>query len=567
MDEQLSEKLYTVFNLGDIFRRGLFKYLDYKDLSRLHAVWPALVEEKVTAHMLMSRFASLNVTPECKLSLSVQNLTFEDFYHLLHWRDHTRWEKLLRSLKDPAMHHSRRPDRLFGLEVDMYDPFPLSEPTTKTAYLEACCFLGPSAPAPYSEALVLADSDDGVSVYIQTDCKFQLAFHTRLAVKIIEMQASPGGDKVACMAKSRTLKLLVFSEGVITTLDLGVNVELNRMLGNGLWHDNNVLLLPDFPRMKLWLYRVDDEGNLRKSLYDLRKVPNLYFMALYNLYPATRKRPEVFCYGTACEHVTHAHHRINFWCMGKMYNVTFPRSVICGWVLDREDNVTLYVAAITSGNLQTTQYQKLRIFLEPEKARCASYRWNDNLVFLVVYSVDLASLNDPKTYALPRWHHVMDKSNHSRHWNSWDIYTKVACPAAKHSVITLCDRMLAVKLGFGSLVLFPTVTSIDSVHFVHQFEGYRKKFCISQTGEYLFDFPDHLRCWKPLMARRACPLLNDGNFSKLPPSRTKHVVLEIERTIHGEARHVEVTKVQLVYFQDDLLFLVRPKGNSARQSD
>ncbi len=336
-----------------------------------------------------------------------------------------------------------------------------------------------------------------------------------------------------------------------------------RLTSNSAWYNNDTLLLPDYNHMSMWLYSVA-EDQLRKSNFLLSRSPNVYYMPQYKGYEATSDRAQLFVFAGCCEHRIHAYHRLFLFARPKgngrsvCYSFTFPRSILCGWVMDEND--TLYVVTLSSFNVTELKDAKIAAKRTPAVALCPGVTWEQQVVNLCIYSLDTNATEMEGTYMIPRWHHRLDTVNVHRFWTARQVYDRFSCPFAKKCSASLHDGWLVIRTN--SVLFFHTNSSLESAHYSHRCQHPKPMICLTQNGDFLFEHESESLWNKSIHAKRACPLMAK---SRVYHSDTKAVVcthLELQGIIYGGILPTEVTRAnsfacRMIEFQ-----LVHPKATA-----
>ena len=492
---RLPLQLIKVLNI--IFERLVLFYLPWQTLSNLAVAIPEI--NKLVTTLQLQKILKRTMTIKLKLFLT-PGARIEDFCLLQHYKDHTRWSTVPESGST----------FLDCLHLNFYHKFPLLPFTDQGLFTEACCFLKPSSPNVFANALLLSTNDGAVNIYRLEPDRYQLAFTLYFEKKIVDFCVSPKGKTVACRNEDGILIFLILGkEGRMLCIETAIcapGINFGKL--GQIFLSEKDFYINDFINQHFFTFRLPDidSNYLSKSMFNCyEELPRFYNRTMFTIHKVDNS--EFIIAAIKCQFKTHRYHVLTIVVnpqsktRSERYNIYFPRSCLGTWLVDDGE---LFIIVFTTQDLNKFRSSNIKIKRHPVAEICDRFKWPEYLHYLCVYSINLVDFGAGNRNVVPRWHHT--SRSERQFTGSWTYYCRHICIAGALLQARITPDCLYVTYD-KDFIHFPRKTELGSTHFSYPTGNVQDADLVdvSQDGQFLAAFDTAKRAWRPRIVGLRCP--------------------------------------------------------------
>ena len=458
-EDRLANFVQCIHNVIRIF----VLLLDYKAIASLYVVFPLLRDTLKESGFALRRHLLRLPGPGLRVE-SFGSPLISEFVALCHFYEHAENS------------HWKNETGLLCRKIDGYHRFLVSCPTNRSTKISCVCFLRPSSPSPFQNALLVCDTVGSVTLYVLERERYRTILDSRLTKSMVNLACSPRGSAVVLRDVDGYIHLLMLDKNRARLLCTEVKVSKKAVRREMFVSESEILVEETNRNRHSWVYSVDKEKDycMTKRRFD-NVVPCMIGEAHCDrpAYVQPRgERPEMVIYSAPCSKSPHSHHDLVF-CQrprdGKGVTkrrrlLHFAECVLVGFRVDRMYK-TVWVAVLTMRNRSDFLGNCV---LEAKASRPCFSKFDRRVIHIGIYSVCLEKLCEEDTLeARPRFFAAHDSASDpaSTFAHAWRWYRTYAQDHAIRIVMQLSDRFLLLKMTDSDMYLFPVATVQHSVYF------------------------------------------------------------------------------------------------------
>jgi hypothetical protein len=376
---------------------------------------------------------------------------------------------------------------------DAYFRFPLDvQPGSPQQRVNSFCFLRPSSPRPFANALVIATDDSILTVYALTRHWYKRVLSLRLPSPLITLVSSPKGSCMLGQSSSLTLVLLVVKKYEIVAITSNLQVHTKKIRSDAFLNETTVVVSEPlrsdthnemFQLGNLYTLAIDRQNlTVAKNLF-WANSGHLGVLTVSNAYKADPALPsscqtlEYIMTKGECDVFEHhccaikliknprgpSGQRFFFAC-------SFRESMVCNWIYT-PDRLHAHLFVLTARSQEISMQQEIKMFPEDGIPRCRS-RFRRPLTNLVIYRLDFANLDFSQPFLLkPVFYRSLPHLVHlARDSQPSAFNAKHASEASDELLLTGGDRLIAARFPYSAIHFVTTLWSSVNVHL--SYNGY-----------------------------------------------------------------------------------------------
>jgi hypothetical protein len=384
--------------------------------------------------------------------------------------------------------------------LDAYSLFPVlgiddKPKPDKDTRVVACCFLKPTSPWPFQNALVASTNKGELAVHVLLDSAYVAVVRFQNSGKIVSLVASPLGGCLLLLDEGGHVHLMLLERGLAKLTSItGVTARKREMRPDMFLSEEEFLTEVQHGKDRnLVVHRADGlTGRISTEVY----ATGVRGGSTVTIRKGGWKTREYLFAKISCHRNTH-------YCCGvevseepkrperrKVFSAFFREAIVADFVLS-SDKTVLYVAVLSGLTTYLALRDSVQLVQKPSNPRCLS-NFGEKLTALVIYSLKLPGTRGLSGSAA--FHPIFCKK--TCYTNSlpqvlstaWSFYLNFAIPAAKRCFLKCSSDLLAVKMGSNETRFIWLGVDGQSSDFVYMAGTDRDVFDLSEEFHYLASF-------------------------------------------------------------------------------